>query len=82
MLDKKLLRDNCYAIADNVTFKKDGSVVFKRGYFYRNGMSAEKFGEIIEARLKKLGLEPKSIETLDRWAPWPRDSYFSATVKF
>lgn len=67
--------------ADKVMFKQDGTIVFKRSYFYRHGYSAEKFGTHIEAQLRAIDLKPVSVETRDAWAPWPRDSFFVATVR-
>lgn len=77
---KKTIRGNVGGGADKVTFKQDGTIVFKRSYFYRNGYSAEKFGAAIQERLTVQGFKVVSLETNDAWAPWPRDSYFIATV--
>lgn len=76
---KKAIRDG--VSADKITFKSDGSVVFKSSYFYRHGRSAESFGANVEAALKRAGLRPISLETQDAWAAWPKTSYFIAKVR-
>lgn len=62
--------------SDKVTFKKDGTTEFRRSYFYRHGCSAEKFRDSVVAQLAAVNLHLEVIECRDRWAPWPRDSYF------
>jgi hypothetical protein len=61
---------------------KDGPLRVTRQYYYRNGMDAEKFEAGIKKRLEAIGVAFKEISSGDRWAPWPRDSFFWAEVKF
>lgn len=59
MAEKSLLSQvklNFDAYADSVSKKKDGTIVLRRGYFYRNGMSAEKFAAGVEGLLKAADL--------------------------
>lgn len=63
-------------VADQVTAHKDGTFTAKRGYFYRHGMTTEKFVEAIKANLPNIQV----LEARDSFNPWPRDSFFM--VKF
>jgi len=67
--------------ADKVTFRKDGTVEFRRAYFYRMGATAEKFGERVSRELTEAGFHVSDLQTEDRWAAWPKTSYFVATAK-
>ena len=69
---------------DTVSRNKDGNIVIRRGYFYRNGMDGQKFGERI---MEKLGGAVTLVECGDHWAPFrggasvARSSHFYAVVK-
>jgi hypothetical protein len=71
-------KDKFREISDRVIFKKDGTVEFRRSYFYRHGMDADQFAAAVEKRATKAGLNVMLTDSGDRWAPWPRDSYFWA----
>jgi len=64
---------------ERFTLKKDGTVVFRRGYFYPHGMTAEKYEEVIEKCFPKFGIV--ILSSRDNWAPWPRDSYFEVVAR-
>lgn len=66
---------------DQVTFKKDGTVEFKRSYFYRSGMTAESWTTRVTTQLFGHGYTVSDIEAHDKWAAWPKTSYFVATMK-
>jgi hypothetical protein len=61
---------------DTLIAKRDGTFEARSGYFYRHGRSADGFASRIKRTLGALGLEVDILEVQDRWAPWPRDSYF------
>lgn len=71
-MNKKEIREKLLSSFDSVRFKKDGSIEVKRGYFYRHGMTVE---GLVKTLLNKYP-NAKVISSTDRWAPWPRDSYF------
>lgn len=64
--------------ADKVIFKKDGAVEFRRHYFYTHGMTADAFASRVQDDLRRAGFAARWSAVEDRWAAWPRDSYFRA----
>ena len=80
-MDKNALREALAGIADRVVFHKDGTFTARRDYFYRHGTTSESFSLACQAALRKAGVAIEQTAVQDRWAPWPRDSYFAATFK-
>ena len=78
-ITKKYLESNFYFF-DKVTYSK-GTFRFRKGYFYRMGMSDEDWGKLVVAELKKGGIKAKVVNTKDNWQRWPKDSYFVAEVR-
>lgn len=78
--EKKTIRD--MSIGDKVTFKKDGTIVFRLGFFYRHGNDCDKFANGVLCRLNKRFGEHafKIVEADERWNAWPKDSYWTATL--
>lgn len=74
---KQAIRENI--ICDRIMFKKDGTVEFRRSYFYRSGMDADKFANIICNQIEKMGFVARGVEAHDKWAAWPKTSYFVVT---
>jgi hypothetical protein len=68
-------------VCDRASFKKDGRVEFKRSYFYRMGHSAEEFAENVRANMDAAGFSVSDVVAEDRFARWPKTSYFVATMK-
>ena len=66
---------------DQVIAKRDGTFSIRRGYFYRHGMSAERFASGVVLALQRGGLDVDLVDSHDMWNPWPRDSYFEAIVR-
>lgn len=67
--------------ADKVSFsKKEGKTIFKRAYFYRHGQSAEGLLEKVMSLMCELGLHTTKETCEDKFASWPKTSYFVATV--
>jgi hypothetical protein len=82
--DKKKLKnafENVVTGIDKLTFKKDGTIEGKRGYFYRHGQSPEKVAEQLKAALAKEGIEIRIVNTFDDFKPWPKDSNFVVVFK-
>jgi hypothetical protein len=67
--------------ADKVTFRKDGTVEFRRSYFYHHGATAEGFARRISLELTEAGFAPTLVEARDDWAAWPKTSYFVAAFQ-
>lgn len=61
-----------------VVAKKDDTYSVRRGYFYRHGHTAVKWGERVT---EQLGADFELVECNDIWKPWPQDSYFEAIVR-
>lgn len=74
---KKHLRENTSG-SDLTVFKQDGTVQFKRAYFYRMGADADKFADRVAGQLAKAGFNATLVEARDAWAAWPKTSYFVA----
>jgi len=81
MMDKQLKQRLREVHADKMIVKRDGTVEYRQFYFYRHGMTAEKFTAGIVRSLKALGIVATVLNEEDHWAPWPRDSYFSTTIR-
>lgn len=77
----KLVFETTETGIDSMSFKKDGTIVAKRGYFYRHGASPESVAKKLETALAAQGIVIKIIETYDDWKPWPKDSNFIITFK-
>jgi hypothetical protein len=59
MATKSLLSQvklNFAAYADSVSKKKDGTIVLRRGYYFRHGKTAEKFAAGVASLLAQSGL--------------------------
>jgi hypothetical protein len=55
---------------DSVGKRKDGAVIVRRGYFYRNGMDCDKFAEIVQHHLTRGGVDATVTEKGDIWKPF------------
>ena len=77
--DKKRLKtafENVVTGVDKLTFKKNGTIEGKRGYFYRHGQSPEKVAEQLKTALLSQGIEIEIVDAYDDFKPWPKDSNF------
>jgi hypothetical protein len=70
-----------YLGIDKLTFKKDGTIVAKKGYFYRHGDSPEKTANNLKSKLSQLGIEIVINDAYDDFKPWPKDSNFIIEFK-
>lgn len=62
---------------DKLIFRKNGQVVLRFGYFYRHGCTTEKYQQAVCQVFPAARFV--ADQCFDRWAPWPRDSYFQIT---
>jgi hypothetical protein len=56
--------------ADTVGKNKAGNIVLRKGYYYRNGASAESFENNIVAALSSAGVLCKVVDRGDVWKPF------------
>lgn len=61
------VRTTLTTVCDGVGKKKDGTIVVRRGYFYRNGMDSEKFAAGVTARLAAAGIPLTVKDHGDHW---------------
>ena len=66
---------------DSISFKKDGTIAGKRGYFYRHGQTPEKTAIELKSSLAAAGIEIEVIDSYDDFKPWPKDSNFIVIFK-
>ena len=70
-----------YALGvDKLSFRKDGTIVAKRGYFYYDGLTPDKVADKLKTTLKSAGVEIEIIKTWDEFQSWPKDN--NMCVKF
>lgn len=55
-------------VADQVSRRKDGTVVVRRGYFYTHGKDAEDFQLAVGNALQKAGIRYSIKDYGDNWA--------------
>jgi hypothetical protein len=73
--------------ADSVGKKKNGTVMIRRGYFYRNGMNADSFLESVVQQLNNKGIKVEVVDFGDVWKPFrgsasvSRSSHWFVEVK-
>ena len=76
---KTVINESAVVFADKIVCKSNGSVEIMRGYFYRHGMDAEKWVDMVRVALKAANVAA-DVRGEDRFQPWPKDSYFVAVV--
>ncbi len=54
-------------IADSVSKRKDGTIVIRRGFYYRYGKDAEDFSLRVGAALRKAGIEFSVKDYGEKW---------------
>lgn len=82
--NKKALKnamENYVLGIDSISFKKDGTILGKRGYFYRHGQTPESTANDLKNSLIKHGIEIDVIDSYDDFKPWPKDSNFVVIFK-
>jgi hypothetical protein len=82
--DKKKLKtafENVITGIDKLTFKKDGTIEGRRGYFYRHGQSPEGVANQLKAALSGQGIEITIVDSYDDFKSWPKDSNFVVVFK-
>lgn len=54
--------------ADTITKNRQGNIVFRRSFFYRNGQSAEGFATGIVSQLTQAGINAVQVGCGEKWA--------------
>ena len=67
MLTVKQVRAVLEGHADSIGKNKDGYIVLRRGFFYTNGMSGEKFADSAVRRLAEAGIQTRIVNTAVIW---------------
>ena len=82
--DKKKLKTAFETVVtgvDKLTFKKNGTIEGRRGYFYRHGQSPSSVAEQLKKALSSQGIEIQIVNSYDDFKPWPKDSNFVVVFK-
>ena len=69
------IQDNLHP--DKVSCSKEGEWVTQFGYFYRHGRSCGKYAD----QIRSLFPDVQITGMVDKWHPWPKDSYFKVWFK-
>lgn len=56
------------ALADSVSKRRDGSIVIRRGFYYRHGSDAESFRIAVCKRLNEAGFNYSIKDYGEKWA--------------
>ena len=70
MVTLKQVRAALESNVDSIGKNKAGAIVVRRGFFYRNGMSSEKFTYFIDSKLREAGLSFKIVRDGEHYAPF------------
>ena len=82
--NKKKLKEvfeNEFLGIDKLSFRKDGTIIAKKGYFYRHGDTANKVADNLKSKLDSHGLSITIVNAYDDFKPWPKDSNFVVEFK-
>lgn len=81
------VREILGSAVDSVGKTKEGTIVVRRGYFYRHGMDSGTFAENMKALLLDGKLDAVLVGCSDNWKPFnggasvARQSHFAAEFK-
>jgi len=68
--------------SDGIGQKKDGTIIIRRGYFYRNGMDSARFASTVAKLLADAGLVLFMKEHGDHWASFRGGASLAASSHF
>lgn len=80
------IREN-FIGADQVSRKRDGTIMVRQSYFYRHGMDSTQFADKVSEFLKEEGIAATVIDSGDHYADFrggasvAKQSHFWAQVK-
>lgn len=87
MLTVKEVKEALGHSVDQVSRKKDGTIIVRRGYFYRPSYTCEDFSQAMADQLNRGGLTFDVVDYYDHWAPFnggapvARQSHFAVVFK-
>lgn len=87
MLTVKEVKEALSHYVDQVSRKKDGTIVVRRGYFYRQSATSETFMQHMVERMNRAGLSFDVVDYYDHWAAFngsaslARSSHFAVVFK-
>ena len=61
------IRDAIDSGVDSVSKRKDGTIVLRRGFYYRNGMDAESFFLFVSKKLNAAGIKFSVKDYGEKW---------------
>lgn len=69
-----------YKSIENPSWKRDGTLVLRRGFFYTNGYDSGRFAakKLEELTAKYPEWEFVSVYDEEHWNNWPKDSWWEA----
>lgn len=66
----KQIREALGTHVETVGKSKDGKIIVRRGFYYTNGGSAEKFAAMVASRLQAANVPAKVVEQGEQWKPF------------
>lgn len=68
--------------ADQISRAKDGSIIFRNGYFYRHGNTSDQFRNYVSASLNQRGIDHVVVDHGDHWTPFNGGSSLARSSHF
>ena len=87
MITVKEIKEALDGSVDQVSRKKDGSIIVRKGYFYRQSQTCETFMLAASEKLNRAGLSFEVVDYYDHWAPFrggdsvAKGSHFAVVFK-
>ena len=87
VLTVKQVRSALDGCVDTVGKNKEGHIVVRKGFFYTKGMDAEKFGQVVLAKLMREGIGAQLVDVDCIWkafrgsASVAQGSHFKAVLQ-
>jgi len=66
----KTIRNALGGYPDSISRKRNGNILIRRGYFYKNGVTAESLRNYVENRLKETGIKYSVVDYGEVWKPF------------
>lgn len=76
-MTKQEIKSKLGSAFDSLRFRRDGSIVAKRSYFYHNGVTPE----LLVTGIKQVIPTANIISAEDHFNNWPNESFFKITFK-
>lgn len=66
---------------DRIIAHKDGTVELRKTFFYTHGNTSIMWMQGVVDGCEACGIKVEVVEAHEIWNVWPKDSYFTVTVK-